>query len=218
MKFKNRTEAGLLLAEKLKTYNIQDAVVLAIPRGGVPIGYEIAKQLNLPLDIVLAKKIGHPGNPEYAIGSVSLNSYVLDPHPEVPDEYIKDEITSIRELLKKRYALYTGDHSPINIKGKTVIVVDDGIAIGNTLLATIKMLSKKEPERIVVVTPVTSVSAANKLIKSEVVDDFLYLLAPRSFHGVSAFYDEFDQVSDEEVKHLLMELKNNKKKPHLKEL
>src|SRR4051812_38679160 len=110
--FKDRTHAGQLLAGRLKDYKDQDAIVLAVPRGGVVIGYEIARALHLPLSLVLAKKIGHPSNPEFAVGSVSLDSVVLDEHPDVSRGYVEKEIVRIREQLRQKQRLYLGDTPP----------------------------------------------------------------------------------------------------------
>ncbi|MGP8217241.1 MAG: phosphoribosyltransferase [Bacteroidia bacterium] len=202
--FRNREEAGLLLAEKLKEYHGTDSVVLAVPRGGVPVGYEIARELSIPLDIVLSKKIGHPGNKEYAIGSVSLDSVILDKHPEVSKEYIDRQIAHIRADLKKRYALFMGDRIPVNVTGKTVILVDDGIATGNTLLATIDMLRKSNPAKIIVAVPV--VPQSNIDIIDHVADEFIYLAAPAHFAGVGSFFEDFRQVDDKEVISMLKEI------------
>ena len=150
----DRKEAGILLSQKLEKYQNSDAIILAVPRGGVPIGYEISKNLRLPLDIILSKKIGHPLNKEYAIGAVSLDSTIIDKHPDIPKEYIEREIKQLRESMKDKYNLYMGYRKPANIKGKTVIVVDDGIATGNTLLASIEMLKKRHPKKIIVAVPV----------------------------------------------------------------
>lgn len=194
---KDRIEAGLLLAEKLKKYHNSNSVVLAVPRGGVPIGYEIAKKLHLPLDIVLSKKIGHPNNKEFAIGAVSLDSMIIDEHPGVPNTYIDEEINRLRKLLKEKYKLYMGNRAPIDIKGKNVILVDDGIATGNTLLASINMLRKSEPAKITVAVPVLPYSTLN--IFEQNTDEFVYLIASRSFRGVGGFYEDFNQVEDNEV-------------------
>lgn len=194
---KDRIEAGLLLAEKLKKYHNSNSVVLAVPRGGVPIGYEIAKKLQLPLDIVLSKKIGHPNNKEFAIGAVSLDSMIIDEHPGIPNTYIDEEITRLRKLLKEKYKLYMGNRAPIDIKGKNVILVDDGIATGNTLLASINMLRKSKPAKIIVAVPVLPYSTLN--IFEQNTDEFVYLIASRSFRGVGGFYEDFNQVEDNEV-------------------
>jgi predicted phosphoribosyltransferase len=179
--------------------------VLAVPRGGVPIAYVVAKELGFPLDIVLTKKIGHPLNSEYAIGAVSLTDRFIVPHEEVPDEYIERQTAVIREKLKTMYKKYRGEKEPEPVKGKTVIVIDDGIATGNTLMATVKMLRKGEPSKMVVAVPVASSSAVEKLSKE--ADEIVCLLVPELFYGVGAFYEVFDQVSDEEVIHYLEEIK-----------
>lgn len=198
---KDRKEAGLLLSEKLEKYQDTDTIILAVPRGGVPIGYEIAKNLNLPLDIILSKKIGHPLNKEYAIGAVSLDSTIIDEHPEVPNTYIEAEIKHLRELLQEKYAVYMGNRKPIDVKGKNVIIVDDGIATGNTLLASINMLRKNNPKKIIVAVPV--VPADVVAIFQQKTDEFIYLMAPVDFGGVGRFYQDFEQVNDDEVIRML---------------
>jgi len=198
---KDRKEAGLLLSEKLEKYQDTDTIILAVPRGGVPIGYEIAKNLNLPLDIILSKKIGHPLNKEYAIGAVSLDSTIIDEHPEVSNDYIEAEIKHLRELLQEKYAVYMGNRKPIDVKGKNVIIVDDGIATGNTLLASINMLRKNNPKKIIVAVPV--VPADVVAIFQQKTDEFIFLMAPMDFGGVGRFYQDFEQVNDDEVIRML---------------
>jgi predicted phosphoribosyltransferase len=198
---KDRIEAGLLLSEKLKKYQNSDTIVLAVPRGGVPVGYVIAKSLHLPLDIVLSKKIGHPNNKEFAIGAVSSDSMILDEHPNIPKKYIDDEIIRLRQLIKEKYELYMGNRKPLDIKGKNIILVDDGIATGNTLLASINMLRKKNPAKIIVATPV--IPYDNVPVFEKNTDEFVYLIASKYFRGVGGFYEEFNQVEDAEVIQLL---------------
>ena len=140
---KDRIEAGLLLSEKLKKYQDTNSVILAVPRGGVPVGIVISKTLHLPLDIVLAKKIGHPSNKEFAIGAVSMNSMILDEHSDIPKKFIDDEIIRLRKQLDEKYGRYMGNRKPLDLENKNVILVDDGIATGNTLLSCITMLRKK---------------------------------------------------------------------------
>lgn len=200
-RFKDRKEAAILLSEKLKKYQDSDTIILAVPRGGVPIGYEIAKRLNLPLDIILSKKIGHPLNKEFAIGAVSMDSTIIDEHPEVPKQYIDDEIIRLRKLLQEKYELYVGNRKPLDIKGKNVIVVDDGIATGNTLLASINMLRKRKPAKIIVAVPVLPSDTVETFKKQ--TDEFVYLIASNYFRGVGGFYDEFYQVEDDEVIRML---------------
>lgn len=197
----DRKEAGILLSERLKKYQNSNTIILAVPRGGVPVGYEIAKRLHLPMDIVLSKKIGHPNNKEYAIGAVSMNSITLKEHPEVPQRYIEDEVIRLRKLLKEKYELYMGNREPIDIQGKNVIVVDDGIATGNTLLASISMLRKKEPAKIIVAVPVLPADVIPVFQRN--ADEFVYLIAAKYFRGVGGFYEQFDQVEDEEVIRML---------------
>lgn len=197
----DRKEAGILLSERLKKYQNSNTIILAVPRGGVPVGYEIAKRLHLPMDIVLSKKIGHPNNKEYAIGAVSMNSMTLKEHPEVPQRYIEDEVIRLRKLLKEKYELYMGNREPIDIRGKNIIVVDDGIATGNTLLASISMLRKKEPAKIIVAVPVLPADVIPIFQRN--ADEFVYLIAAKYFRGVGGFYEQFDQVEDEEVIRML---------------
>lgn len=194
---KDRLEAGFLLSKKLEKYRGTNTIILAIPRGGVPIGYEIAKSLHLPLDIILSKKIGHPYNKEFAIGAVSLESLILDEHPDIPKEYIEKEVVKIRKLLLEKYELYMGAKEPLEVKGKNVILVDDGIATGNTLLASIGMLRKRKAEKIIVAVPVLPHSAVDEF--EQKADELIYLIAPKHFRGVGGFYEHFDQVEDEEV-------------------
>jgi len=194
---KDRIEAGMLLSDKLMKYQNTNTVVLAVPRGGVPVGYVIAKRLNLPLDIVLSKKIPHPLNKEFAIGAVSMDSMTLDEHLNIPENYIEEEIIRLRKSLQEKYKLYMGNREPIDIKGKNVIVVDDGIATGNTLLASIEMLRKRNPSKIIVAVPVIPNDTVAKFQKK--ADELIYLMAPMYFRGVGGFYEEFEQVEDEEV-------------------
>lgn len=194
---KDRKEAGLLLSEKLKKYQDSNTIILAVPRGGVPVGYEIAKRLNLPLDIVLSKKIGHPFNKEFAIGAVSMDSMIIDEHPDVPKDYVEKEILRQRELLQDKYKLYMGNREPLDVKGKNVIIVDDGIATGNTLLACIEMLRKRKPAKIIVAVPVLPIDTVN--VFQQKADEFVYLIASKYFRGVGGFYEQFDQVEDDEV-------------------
>lgn len=206
-KLKNRTEAGQLLAKKLKKYKNSDSVVLAIPRGGVAVGYEIAKELHLPLDIVLSKKIGHPNNEEYAIGAVSMDSILLDEHPEVSKVYIQKKIEELQKILQKKYQLYSSNQQPIELKDKNVIVVDDGVATGNTLLACLTMIRKKNPATIIVAVPVLPSDTVSIFQKNS--DEFVYLIASNYFRGIGEFYDQFDQVEDTEAIEMLNQIRHN---------
>lgn len=203
--FQDRTEAGIQLAEKLTFYKDQDVVVLAIPRGGLPLGAIVAKTLNAPLDVALIKKIGHPYNKEYAIGAVSLESVITSDTVNIPKSYIEEETKSIRRLLAKRYEQYYKKGKPHDLKDKVVIVVDDGIATGNTLLATVELVYKQKPRSIVVAIPVAPPSSLNKLEDSPFVNEVICLETPFNFMAVGQFYEEFDAVSDEEAIQILQE-------------
>jgi len=203
--FTDRIDAGFALAEKLKKYARMEGVILAVPRGGIPIGYVVAKRTGLPLDLLMTKKIGHPQNREYAIGAVSLTDSFLLPHIGVSATYIKEETEQIRKRLKEMRLKFMGTAEPLPLKDKTVIVVDDGVATGNTLLSTINMIRKEGPARIVIAVPVASRSAAEKL--SSVADEFISVLIPDEFYGVGEFYTDFHQVTDDEVLYYLNELR-----------
>lgn len=202
--YEDRNEAANLLAVQLEKYSKTDAVILAIPRGGIPLGFVISNKLNLPLEVVLSKKIGHPFHKEFAIGAVTLKSRILSNAAEnIPSEYIEEETKKIRSLLKERYHDYYEDRKPLKLKGKTLIIVDDGIATGNTMLSIIKMLHDEKPNKIVVAIPVASNDAIEKLQTSPYVDEVICPLVPDYFRAVGQFYENFDQVDDKEVKQLL---------------
>lgn len=205
----DRLEAGYILAKELEKYKNTPGVVLAVPRGGIPIAYVVAKELEMPIDLLLTKKIGHPMNSEYAIGAVSLTDRYLVPHEDVPDDYINKETERIRKRLKEMYFNFMGDKEPESLKDKTVIIIDDGIATGNTLLSTIGMIKKSKPAKIVIAVPVASDSAVEKL--SAAVDEVICPLIPDYFYGVGAFYENFGQVSDEEVMEYLDKFRELKK-------
>lgn len=207
--FQNREEAGLLLAEKLKKYKNQKGVILAVPRGGVPVAYAVARELGFPIELVLTKKIGHPANKEYAIGAASLTDNFIIPHEDVTDEYVERELKYIRSRLKQMYLRFMGDREPESLAGKTVIVIDDGIATGNTLLGTVNVLRKSKPSKIIIGVPVASKSAMEKLSKE--VDEVVAVLVPDKFYGVGTFYKDFEQVSDEEALFYLDKLKELRK-------
>ena len=199
--FKDREEAGLLLANKLMEYENTDSIILAIPRGGVPVGYAISQKLNLPLDIFLSKKIPHPYNKELAIGAVTMDSEIIDFYPNISKNYINSEIARIRGILKKKYYLFVGNRKPLSVKGKNVILVDDGIATGNTLLVTITSLRKLKPAKIIVAVPVLPYDVLKQF--QQKADEFIYIEASNYFRGVGAFYEHFEQVEDEVVIEML---------------
>ena len=203
--FKNRTEAGLLLAEKLKNYsNNENVIVVTIPRGGLPLGYTIATQLHTPLEIVLSKKIGHPANKEYAIGAVTLNDRILsDNLNTIPETYLTEETNKIRQLLKQRHDHYYGNKNARSLKDKIIILVDDGVATGHTLISCIQLIEKQKPSKIIVALPVGPPSVIKKIDDMRGVDQTICLLTPYDFYAVGQFYREFNQVDDQEVIKLL---------------
>jgi predicted phosphoribosyltransferase len=207
--FQNRSEAGRLLAARLRKYQNSPGVLLAVPRGGVPVAYEVAKELNMPLEVILVKKLGHPLNKEYAIGAVGLKHSFVVPHDDVSDAYISSQTEKIRSRLMDMKMKFIGDREPEDTAGKVLIVIDDGIATGNTLLATLSILKKSRPAKIIVAAPVISKSAAQKL--STEADELIAVLIPASFHGVGEFYEDFTQVSDDEVVACLQKLQELRK-------
>jgi putative phosphoribosyl transferase len=203
--FTDRKEAGQALAGRLTSYKGASGVVLGIPRGGIPIGYEIAKALNWPLDIALSKKIGHPTNKEYAIGAVSLNGYVINQKVPVSRDYLETEIARIRQALQTTYERYLQQQEPLLLTGKTVILTDDGVATGHTLLSVMDLIRKNNPARLVVAVPVSPPEALRRI--EQLADETICLASPADFRSVGQYYQEFEQVSDEEVADLLHQLR-----------
>jgi len=194
--FINREEAGQLLAMKLSSYVDEPIIILGIPRGGIPVAAEIAKALHCRIDVLLCKKIGHPGQKEYAIGAVSLTDSYLTPHEFVDQEYILSEIKAVRQRLEEMKQLYSLDDQ-ISFNQKTVMIVDDGMATGRTMMAAIRLIRKSNPQKIILAVPVAS-SSSVKLVRPE-TDELIVLHEPDWFTGVGAFYEEFEAVSDNEV-------------------
>lgn len=177
-------------------------IVLAIPRGGLPLGREVADALAVPLDIVVASKIGAPGNPEYAIGAVASDGTVWRNEEAISqsratDEYFEAERSKEAENAREKAQRYRGGDPEPDITDKDVAIVDDGVATGSTLRASLAMLRKRDPGRLLVAVPVGPPETIETL--EELADDVLCLVTPRHFRGVGAFYEEFDQVSDSEA-------------------
>ena len=208
-RFRNRTEAGQLLATKLTAYaNRTDVLVLGLPRGGVPVAYEIAKALNLPLDICLVRKLGAPGNRELAMGAIGMGGVMILNDDVVESLQVSQEtmarIVALEEKeLERRDRAYRGDRPFPDLQGRTIVLVDDGIATGATLRAAIATLRQQQPTSIIVAVPVAPLSTYNEL-KAE-VDEVVSLVTPERFYSISVWYDEFRQTTDEEVRHLLQE-------------
>ncbi|WP_273568062.1 phosphoribosyltransferase [Maribacter halichondriae] len=203
--FEDRIDAGTQLADKLMKFKDENVVVLAIPRGGLPLGSIVAKALDAPLDVALSKKIGSPFNKEYAIGAVSMENIVLSDAGRVDKRYIMKETNRIRKKLKERQDQYYKNRSPKDLKDKIVVIVDDGIATGNTILVTVELVDMQKPSKIVVAVPVAPPSTMAKLKDSPLVDEVVCLQTPYNFRAVGQFYEEFYQVSDQEAIRLLEE-------------
>lgn len=205
--FADRREAGRLLGKRLHTYaERKDAIVLALPRGGVVTGYEVASMLRLPLDVLLVRKIGFPGQPELAIGAVSETGRVVLNHAlisagNVPQEYIDREIAAQKDEIERRLKLYRKGRVLLDLAGKTVILVDDGIATGATIKAAVSTLRQEGIARLIVAAPVAPPSTAQEL--SALADEFVCIDMPLDFAAVGSFYQDFSQVSDMEVVDLL---------------
>lgn len=201
MRFKNRQAAGRDLAKVLAKYRGTNAMVLALPRGGVVVGAEVARLLELPLDLVIPRKIGHPSNPEYAVCAVSEHGDLVCNEAErkrLDPDWLKRMVSlEIDEAIRRRKA-YLGELNQPRLRGKTAIVVDDGVATGLTLQAAIKDLRRRQAGRIVIAVPVAPAEIALSL--EAVVDEFMALDRPSLYlGGVGAYYAQFDQVSDKEV-------------------
>ncbi len=206
--FRDRNDAALRLARQLQKYHARhDAVVLAVPRGGLVIGAVLSRELRLPLDVTLAHKIGHPENSELAIGAVSLTDEQVDEtslkKAGIPLDYVKGEVSRVREILSERSRLYRSRSAPIPLADKTVILTDDGAATGQTLLAAIALIRREKPLRIICAIPVAPAATATLL--SLQADEVLCLESPKRFKAIGEFYRVFGQVEDDEAARLLSE-------------
>lgn len=203
--FKNREDAGKLLGEKLGTYADKNGMVFAIPRGGVVVGFYAAQRLKLPLDVVIPKKIGAPTNAEFALGAVMEDGTLFTnpsvPKNQIPQNYMAEETQRKILEIKARMALYRGNKNIPDVKGKIVILVDDGIATGATIFAALNYFKKKSAQKIVVAVPVAPADTLKKLQRE--ADDVFCVHAPSLFFSVGQFYEDFHQVSDDEVLHYL---------------
>ncbi len=211
MLFQDRHEAGQLLAKELDFLKgRKDVIILAIPRGGVVVGYEVAKALGAPLEVYITRKIGAPYNPELAIGAVSSDGgVVLDGNLigqlGVPDSYIEAETKRQQEEIKRRMTKYRGKRPSPELEGKTVVLVDDGVATGATTLVAIRALKKQKPAELILAVPVGPPDTIASLRKE--ADRVVCLATPVPFWAIGRFYIDFTQTSDEEVIALLNELR-----------
>lgn len=202
-RFTDRTEAGERLGEALNERGVDADVVLAIPRGGLPLGRAVADALDAPLDIVVAKKIGAPGNPEYAMGAVTSdgsvwrNEEAFRGYGGGDEDYFEQKRKEEAEAARQKAERYRGDRSVPDLAGKTVVLVDDGVATGSTAMACLQQLHNADADRVILAIPVGPPDTISEL--REMADEVICLKEPSSFMGVGQFYDRFGQVSDEEA-------------------
>ncbi|MFO0606019.1 MAG: phosphoribosyltransferase [Polyangiales bacterium] len=204
--FKDRSEAGRALAHSLQQLRDRAPVIVALPRGGVPVGFEVALALDAPLDVVVARKLGAPGHPEYGIGAVAEGGALyLDTTTiarlGVTPEHLQTIVRQESAELLRRVRAYRGDHPPVDIAGRTVIVVDDGMATGVTVRAAIRSLRARGPRTVVIAAPVCAAESARELLSE--VDAIVCAHSPEDFLAVSSWYGDFAQTTDDEVRAIL---------------
>jgi putative phosphoribosyl transferase len=206
--FSDRRQAGQRLAAELEDLRGQDVVVLGIPRGGVEVGAEVAEALRAPLEVVIPRKIGAPGNPELGLGAVAEDVEVLDERLirilAVPDEYLRQEIADQRGEIERRQAAYRQGRGPIDLAGRVAVVVDDGVATGGTAVAALRWARHRGAARVVLAIPVAPPDAVRRL-EGE-ADEVRVIETPEPFYAVGQWYVDFPQVSDERVIQLLSPL------------
>ena len=204
--FRDRVDAGRRLAEALRDYVNTPAIVLALPRGGVPVAAEVASRLRLPLDVFVVRKLGVPGQPELAMGALAsggvrvMNDDVIR-SLGIPGDVIEAVVQAEAAELQRREAAYRGTGAPLDVRAKTIILVDDGLATGATMRAAVKALRSQDAARIVVAVPIGAPETCNML--SLEADEVICAVAPEPFLAVGYWYDDFDQTTDEEVRALL---------------
>ena len=212
--FRDREDAGRRLAERLAGYRGESPIVFALPRGGVPVGYEIAHALEAPLDIFIARKLGAPGREEFGIGAVAqggvrvLNERAVEAL-EIPEEYIERVAKQETEEIERRLLILRGDRPEPEVEGRTAILVDDGLATGVTARAAVEALRQRNPGRLVLAVPVCAARSV-KLLRSE-VDEMVCLEAPSNLMAISLWYQDFYQVGDEQVVELLERARRERK-------
>jgi putative phosphoribosyl transferase len=203
--FTDRREAGERLAEALESFRGDDLVVLGIPRGGVEVAATVAERLDAPLDVVIPRKVGAPGNPELGLGAVAEGVEVLDERLirslGVSERYLRGEIAAAEEEIRRRSVRYRGDRPPVELTGRVVVVIDDGIATGGTAVAALRWARARGAKRVVLAVPVAPGDAVVRM-RAE-ADEIVALSTPEPFYAVGQWYAEFGQVPDERVVELL---------------
>jgi putative phosphoribosyl transferase len=208
MMYRDRSDAGRRLAARLLGYRNEHPVVLALARGGVPVGFEVAEALDAPLDVLLVRKIGVPFQPELALGAVIdgdkpetfIDEEVVSAL-EIPEDYVRDETARQLAEIERRRKIYLANRAPVSIVGRTAIVVDDGIATGATTRVALRAVARRHPAKVILAVPVAPPHAVEELQPE--VDAIVCLATPVGFHAIGCFYDDFAQVNDETVVHLL---------------
>lgn len=213
MLFQDRTEAGRILADRLAAYaNYPDAMVLALPRGGVPVAFEVAEALRLPLDIFVVRKLGLPGHEEFAIGAIAsggarvLNQDLLR-QLSLSDEIIEHIVAREQRELERRERTYRGQRPMLDVRDRTIIIVDDGLATGSSMRAAIAALRQKWPAKLIVAVPVGARVTCSEL--EALADEVICLETPENFSAVGLWYRDFSQITDEEVIDLLERNRKN---------
>jgi predicted phosphoribosyltransferase len=207
MQFADRLDAGRQLAARLPAYaGRSDVIVLALPRGGVPVAHEVARALRAPLDVFLVRKLGVPGHPELAMGAIAeggveVLSLDLIRHLGVPESIVREVAVRERLELDRRDTLYRGNRSPVPVRGRVVILIDDGLATGSTMQAAVTALRRLEPARIVVAVPVGASETCARF--GQLADEVVCLAMPEPFQAVGLWYERFAQTTDEEVQRML---------------
>ena len=205
--FADRAAAGQVLAEKLAAYaGRDDVIVLGLPRGGVPVAYEVALALRVPLDVFLVRKLGAPGHEELAMGAIASGDVVVMNDEvvkamKVTDEVVEEAIARQRDELARRERAYRGDRPPIDVRGRVVILIDDGLATGSSMRAAVTALRRQHPARIVVAVPIGAPSTCAEF--RSIADEVVCAVSPEPFRAVGMWYDDFTQTSDDEVSDLL---------------
>jgi predicted phosphoribosyltransferase len=211
--FQDRREAGRLLGERLQQRPWSQPLVMALPRGGVPVAYEVAQALHAPLELMIVRKLGHPLHPEYAIGAIATGGVVVMTHAEHIPAVVVDKIVERERVeLARREALYRGDAPPPEIQGHEIILVDDGLATGATMRAAVAALRQLAPAKVVVAVPVGPPESAAMLRGH--ADELVCLQEPEGFRAVGEWYRDFAQTSDEEVTQLLEQARRDLSVPY----